>query len=203
MQILDEDFMRQYPLFSQRHKQFRAEQPQGMKVTAWFAQLNRMGNEAYLEDLTVDQLKVFHFITSVKDPDLQYKFLRLKEPTADDVIQLAAELEATKHQMKAMSSSSAIVAISKNKQKRHMPTTSKTLSRKELQGKCFRCGNPNHKTKECPRKNLTCHTCGKQGHIAPVCLSKGNQRQQGQQHQRRGFKKGSASAPASQLLHLI
>ncbi len=53
-------------------------------------------------------------------------------------------------------------------------------------------------TKECPRKNLTCHACDKQGHIALVCLGKGNQRQQGQHHQRRGFKKGSASAPASQ-----
>ncbi len=145
----------------------------------------------------VDQLKVFHFITSIKDPDLQYKFLCRKEPTADDVIQLAADLEATQHQMKAMSSLSAIAAVSKNKQKRHMPTNSKTLSCKELQGKCFRCGNTNHKTKDCPRKKLTCHACGKQGHIALVCLSKGNQRQQGQHHQKRGFKKGSASAPAS------
>ncbi len=100
-----------------------------------------MGNEANLEDPTVDQLKVFCFITSVKDPDLQYKFLHLKESTTDDVIQLAADLEATQHQMKAMSSTSAIAAISKNKQKRHTPTSSKTVSRKELQGKCFRCGN--------------------------------------------------------------
>ncbi len=32
MQILDEEFMHQYPLFSRRHKYFRAEQPQGIKV---------------------------------------------------------------------------------------------------------------------------------------------------------------------------
>ncbi len=49
MQILDEEFMCQYPLFSRRHKYFRAEQAQRMKVTAWFTQLNHMGNEANLE----------------------------------------------------------------------------------------------------------------------------------------------------------
>ncbi len=66
-----------------------------MKEIAWFAQLNHMGNEASLgNQLRVDQLKVFCFMTSVKDPDLQYKFLRLKEPTAD-VMQLAFDLEST------------------------------------------------------------------------------------------------------------
>ncbi len=98
--------------------------------------------------------------------------------------------------MKVMSSSSAIAAISKAKQKKYILTSKKTISHKDLQGKCFRCGNANHKTKERQRKNLTCHACGKQDHIAPVCLSNRNQRQQGQLHQR-SSKKGSASAPAS------
>ncbi len=176
VQILDEEFRHQYPLFSWQHKYFGAEQPQGMKVTAWFTQLNRMGNEASLENLIVDQLKVFCFVTSVKDPDLQYKFLHLKEPTTD-VMRLAFDQESIQHQMKVMSSSAAEAAISKAKQKKHMPTSNKTVSCKDLEGKCFRCGNANHKTKECPRKNVTCHVCGKQGHITPVCLSKGNQRQ--------------------------
>ncbi len=95
MQILDEKFMHQYPLFCWWHKYFRAEQPQGMKVTAWFTQLSWMGNKASLENLTVDQLKVFCFVTSVKEPDLQYKFLCLKEIAAEDIMWLAFDLEST------------------------------------------------------------------------------------------------------------
>ncbi len=128
---------------------------------------------------------------------LQNKFVHLKEPATDDVMRLASDLESTQRQMKDMSSSLTVLAISKAKLKEHMLTSNKAIARKDLQKKYFRCANANHKTKECLRKNLTCYANGKQGHIALVCLSKGNQRQQGQQHQRRNYKKGSASAPAS------
>ena len=36
---------------------------------------------------------------------------------------------------------------------------------------CYRCG-ANHRAAECNYKDLACHTCGKQGHLARVCLSR-------------------------------
>ena len=39
---------------------------------------------------------------------------------------------------------------------------------------CYRCGR-NHEEKDCKFREATCHSCGKQGHIAPVCKSRSRQ----------------------------
>ena len=36
---------------------------------------------------------------------------------------------------------------------------------------CYRCG-ANNRASECHYKDLACHTCGKQGHLARVCRSR-------------------------------
>ena len=42
---------------------------------------------------------------------------------------------------------------------------------------CYRCGS-NHRAAECRYKDLTCHSCGKQGHLSRVCRSKTKKSQQ-------------------------
>lgn len=43
-------------------------------------------------------------------------------------------------------------------------------------GKCYRCGSAKHiNSARCPAVNITCHTCGKTGHFARVCLKRRKQ----------------------------
>ena len=39
---------------------------------------------------------------------------------------------------------------------------------------CFFCGGTLHKRTSCPARNATCNNCGKKGHYAKVCRSKGS-----------------------------
>ena len=36
---------------------------------------------------------------------------------------------------------------------------------------CYRCGRGKHNLRSCCFAEITCHNCGKKGHIAPVCRS--------------------------------
>lgn len=47
---------------------------------------------------------------------------------------------------------------------------------------CYRCGG-NHYAKECTKKDMTCNKCGRQGHLAKMCKTKGQE-------------SGAAAAPA-------
>ncbi|KAL1446934.1 hypothetical protein WDU94_009845 [Cyamophila willieti] len=40
-----------------------------------------------------------------------------------------------------------------------------------MRGKCYRCGNPNHRASECKFQNEFCRKCNKLGHIGKVCLT--------------------------------
>ena len=52
---------------------------------------------------------------------------------------------------------------------RHRSTTQSTSKTSEA---CYRCGRTNHEPKDCRFRDAICNTCGKRGHISPVCRSK-------------------------------
>ena len=53
---------------------------------------------------------------------------------------------------------------------------SKTAERrKQLEGRCFRCGSDQHSAAGCAGKDtFVCSSCNKRGHLASVCLQKNN-----------------------------
>ena len=44
--------------------------------------------------------------------------------------------------------------------------------RPKTQQPCYQCGKSNHSPMDCKFKDIECQSCGKKGHIAPVCLTK-------------------------------
>lgn len=47
------------------------------------------------------------------------------------------------------------------------------MLRRQHGGGCWRCGSTYHQPFTCPNASKTCHTCGRTGHIARMCLSDG------------------------------
>ena len=40
----------------------------------------------------------------------------------------------------------------------------------KLNGRCYRCGDQNHRANICRYKDEICHSCKKVGHLARVCM---------------------------------
>ena len=75
--------------------------------------------------------------------------------------------------MEAAEQNALDLESSKSEKLHHGKSTGTTpvTSRKPQFSACYRCGGK-HRSSECRFKDVTCHNCGKQGHIAKVCNSK-------------------------------
>ncbi len=72
MDILDEEFQTQYPLFRGLDKFF---QTHGQPFSEWTTQLRKIENKADTSTLTMDQLCIHHYVPVVRDNDLRRKLL--------------------------------------------------------------------------------------------------------------------------------
>ena len=79
----------------------------------------------------------------------------------DKALEIAQGMETADHDMKTMKNTVSVTPTVLN-------VSAKTHSAKKPS---YRCDRNNHNEKECHFKEVKCHKCGKQGHIATVCRS--------------------------------
>lgn len=91
--------------------------------------------------------------------------------TFDKAVEIAQSMEDSRQGSNQMPNT-AIASINKIQwsQKNTYKNNNTITTPKDLDGKCYRCGNESHKAHVCKLKHLTCHKCNTVGHIASVCL---------------------------------
>ena len=99
--------------------------------------------------------------------DLIRKFLRRgEELTINKSVEMVHSQKAMEQSCKEIKSQG-----SKSKTSKSVDAISAKVSKLKLKGKCYGCGGDHQKGKNrCPAKVDECHKCGKNGHIAKVCL---------------------------------
>ena len=93
MAYLKEHFEVTHPVTTRRIEFFRCKQKKGQKFTAWLATLVKLGQEAELDKLTVDDIYVHNVIEGTVDLELQKRFLKLEKPTLADIKNTATAYE--------------------------------------------------------------------------------------------------------------
>ena len=195
--LLEEEFLTKYPLFIRRLDLFRIIQTPGLQPTDVLAKIKALGEEADLSSLSVDELYIFIWICATTDSSLKEKFLKLENPTLQDLERTARAHEVANTSLQANTTQVNKIKGHSNQQTTHFrhnpkgqftPTSRskgqfKPVSHSKGQQppgyykpnsdeKCLGCGRQRHKTRAaCPHYKSTCRTCGKKGHIASVCLS--------------------------------
>ena len=193
IELLQDEFLVQHPLFSRRLDFFNFKQSSGQAFTDWYQKLRKKGDEADLAAMTVDDLYTMRCFTGVTDPELKREFLKQPKKDSATLTETADNYEMARRYVKAMGTPAANNTATRKKGNNPGNTgrmggngatnaVSNDDSRaKQIfkEGKCFRCGHKVDNRKEhaidCKAKDHTCRHCGKVGHYPSVCLTGGAQ----------------------------
>lgn len=201
MSALEDEFKKLWPPFQRRLEFFRYDQPHGQAFSDWVAELRARAAEADLEHMTAPDIFVMRLICGIADKKLKEKFLREEEPTMENLIRIGTANEVAKSTLKAITTP-ATAASTSSGQKSGQNNIGKgkkpTLTRRDLAGRCYRCGasNKKHTSADCPARSATCSKCSKEGHLANVCMSKPDSGGKGGKSKTTSRKQSRAASPA-------
>ena len=182
--ILREAFLEYYPLFTRRLRFFQCVQPPNTPWTTFSRQLQRLGREADLSNLTVDQTYCMRYLCATSNPDLLDEFFKLEDVSKEAIEECAIKYEAKEKAKLSLEKAGRGVA-KVNATGNHKPESKKkeeaakerqavrgAVRRDLLQKRlCFRCAEPGHKGAECESigPDFVCKSCGNKGHSPKAC----------------------------------
>jgi len=179
MEELQSRFQITYPLFTRRLDYFRYIQSKGQTFSDFYAHLRQKGDEAELAQLTVDECYVFRVICGCSDSKLKEKFLKLENPTLEDLLKESTLYEMAKRSLSAFNrddSRTATTRAARQQQSKGGKEKEKGKDKAKDKPKCRTCGGGSHaEGVSCFALKLECHECHQTGHIAktkggvPVC----------------------------------
>jgi len=175
--LLRHEFNLIYPLFSRRLDFLRSPQASGENWMTWLDGLMDKRNCAELDTLSAAELMVFTVINSTTDSKLRERFLRLTDPTLEDLRTCAQQHLQAQSINKELDSSSkpAVCSVQPSPPRQSQQQLQQQQQQQRFPPRprpsCLGCFTK-HDRNKCPHRQSTCHHCQKQGHIAPVCLQK-------------------------------
>ena len=178
--LIREEFASRYPLFTRRLEFFDSRQPgQPSALSDCYVELIKLSKEADLERMTPQDIIVFRVIFGMTDDALRKRFFAEKDLNLKRMEDIIREHEVSQAAMRALRhegsrATAAAVSNPRSRQGRQQGQgAAKKMQRLRQQGKCYRCAKSldSHDEGKCPAKDLSCHNCGKLGHIAPTCFA--------------------------------
>ena len=107
-----------------------------------------------LEDTLRDR-----FVCGLRHDAMQLRLLSEKALTYTKAVDIARAMEAADAETKSFKATESAVRTFHSRQPRAQ----------ERKNPCYRCGRSSHTPAECKFRDKTCNSCGKKGHISPVC----------------------------------
>ena len=177
--ILTQFFAQRNPIHLRRQAFFSASQKEGQSILDYRAHLRALGNEGDLENLTVEGAYCLMYILGARDDLLRRELCRVTNPTLavfDSIVEAHAQIKASDLHKKQTAHANRIGAQKKSSSSASGSNSRPKLSddekkrRKNIKGRCFRCGNKEHMMPQCKLSpSVSCNTCKQTGHISPVC----------------------------------
>ena len=105
MQLLEDEFLLEYPLIFRQVEFFESSQQKGQLFSDWTAKLKALGDEASLNSLTTDDIYVMSYLTGTIDEKLHEKFLKEPQPNVELLNRITHQHEVAASSIKAMGGS--------------------------------------------------------------------------------------------------
>lgn len=172
-----------------QHKFIQREQHNGECIADFSTELKKLTMNCKFDCVCGksigDLLLRLQFIRGLKDNEIRTRLLQEREVKPfNDIVSIATAVELSKTESNMMSGlhpdcdsmnqlkHNNSFSNQRQKNEKIMRSNNSLIDFNSLKGKCFRCGNENHRANMCPFKDETCHSCKKEGHLARVCLNK-------------------------------
>ena len=203
MSLIRRQFQIKYPLITRRYEFMTYERAGNMTFTDFFSNLKNMAQAAQMETMTQNDYLIYRIICGINQKEATDKLLSIPQDNfnLEEIKRIAESMEAAKNYKEAITPKAKPAERSyhtktnyqrakqqewtekyapkqenndtNNEKKKHFDR----LKKEKL---CFRCGesfqNNDHK-QGCPKRNATCRSCGKPGHIQAVCATPKTTRQ--------------------------
>ena len=162
LRVLKKHFDPQPLVIGERFHFYQRSQKTGESIADFVADLRRLSIKCEFGEFLYQALRD-RFVCGVKSESLQKKLLTEADLTikrAQEIGQSIESAERSARDLKVDTTPRMMEPESVN-----LATSTRTPVSREP---CYRCGR-RHDASFCKFKEATCHRCGKQGHIAPVC----------------------------------
>ena len=196
LELIEDEFAKSYPLVKRRNEYYGLKHESGQKFSEFASKLLRLGAEADLGNLGIDDMHVFRYMQACSDTKLRDKFLELTDPTLQRLNAIVAAYESAKATSSAFDSKNyAVNQVRTNQtsqqqgprqsqqgqrqgsnppraQNQHSQGQNASSSR--IPEQCSGCGaKPAHpRRSDCPMANTECRFCKRVGHVERMCRSK-------------------------------
>nr|XP_022906874.1 uncharacterized protein K02A2.6-like [Onthophagus taurus] len=177
IKLLREYLAPQASVTAEQHKFYTRLQGEGESIQCYVAELRKLTtncefNCTKCKTSTIETHLRAQFIRGVRNAEVRARLLQQKNPTFDDVVQIAKLMEVSKKESSLMQAPGQINAIQKKSNHFNGNRKNYTKNTENMVGKCFRCGKTGHKANNCQAKNLKCYKCKKEGHVQSVCMQR-------------------------------
>ena len=133
LDIIEEEFVKRYPITARRHDLIQLKQQRGQLLTTFFNNLMILGLEANVWELKPEDWMANLAIAGVVDEEAKKEFMKIENPNMTKITKATNTYEKESHSAKLRAD------------------TSKAYQIKNTGGKdvmCFVCGNKGHKSGE-------------------------------------------------------
>jgi len=186
--VLQKHFKPPSRALAERFKFTGRKQQEGETVSAYLADLRKLAVTCKFTNLS-EHLRD-QFVCGLRSEQAQKQIFQQDDDVSlDKVVKIATSVEMAAASTSLVrgpeqghSNSNGASDVNKAQSNRRKPNQTETNQPKKKGNSksCPNCGSNNHSTsKDCPHKNIKCHKCGKLGHFAKLCRSKGQSSTQG------------------------
>jgi len=102
VELIKNEFLIQHPIFVRRLDYFRTSQSSGQRFSDWSQKLHKMGDEARIDELSIEERTVMRYLTGCTDQELLKEFMKESEPTLKRMDEIVLTHERNKKYEKAM-----------------------------------------------------------------------------------------------------
>ena len=165
IEALEKHYEPKRVVIAQRFHFHRRNQLPNESIADYVAELRRLSTHCNFGATLTEALRD-RLVCGLRSDSIQKKLLSMENLTFKSAFDTAQSMEAAVSTTNAMQERESRVVHSLHKIKPQAPKTKGAMQ------PCYRCGRTNHLPTQCKFLDATCRSCGKKGHISPVCRSK-------------------------------